>query len=147
MLVVQNATMSIVYTYLVRISYVHLMYLRKTKNAPTVGLEPTTLRFKVSCSTDWASRAAAWRAQETISIETRYWYDWWRECCQDVYPRASPTSNITSWLVTALKCIFLYYHHLISLTKGAYHKYFKYSWCRFAQKVKFLPRFEHGSLD
>ena len=27
-------------------------------NAPNVGLEPTTLRLRVSCSTDWASRAA-----------------------------------------------------------------------------------------
>ena len=28
------------------------------KEAPNVGLEPTTLRLRVSCSTDWASRAA-----------------------------------------------------------------------------------------
>ena len=27
------------------------------KLAPNVGLEPTTLRLRVSCSTDWASRA------------------------------------------------------------------------------------------
>ena len=27
------------------------------KMAPNVGLEPTTLRLRVSCSTDWASRA------------------------------------------------------------------------------------------
>ena len=26
-------------------------------SAPNVGLEPTTLRLRVSCSTDWASRA------------------------------------------------------------------------------------------
>ena len=28
--------------------------------APNVGLEPTTLRLRVSCSTDWASRALAY---------------------------------------------------------------------------------------
>ena len=28
--------------------------------SPNVGLEPTTLRLRVSCSTDWASRAAQW---------------------------------------------------------------------------------------
>ncbi len=28
------------------------------KCSPNVGLEPTTLRLRVSCSTDWASRAA-----------------------------------------------------------------------------------------
>ena len=27
------------------------------KSTPNMGLEPTTLRLKVSCSTDWASRA------------------------------------------------------------------------------------------
>ena len=27
------------------------------ENTPNVGLEPTTLRLRVSCSTDWASRA------------------------------------------------------------------------------------------
>ena len=27
------------------------------KSSPNVGLEPTTLRLRVSCSTDWASRA------------------------------------------------------------------------------------------
>ena len=31
--------------------------LRLKKDAPNVGLEPTTLRLRVSCSTDWASRA------------------------------------------------------------------------------------------
>lgn len=30
----------------------------KKRCAPNVGLEPTTLRLRVSCSTDWASRAA-----------------------------------------------------------------------------------------
>ena len=29
----------------------------KTYSAPNVGLEPTTLRLRVSCSTDWASQA------------------------------------------------------------------------------------------
>ena len=29
------------------------------KTTPNVGLEPTTLRLRVSCSTDWASRAFA----------------------------------------------------------------------------------------
>ena len=28
------------------------------KTSPNVGLEPTTLRLRVSCSTDWASRAS-----------------------------------------------------------------------------------------
>ncbi len=30
---------------------------KKKKTSPNVGLEPTTLRLRVSCSTDWASRA------------------------------------------------------------------------------------------
>ena len=30
---------------------------QQKKSAPNVGLEPTTLRLRVSCSTDWASRA------------------------------------------------------------------------------------------
>ena len=34
---------------------------RKNKIAPNVGLEPTTLRLRVSCSTDWASRAGIFR--------------------------------------------------------------------------------------
>ena len=29
--------------------------------SPNVGLEPTTLRLRVSCSTDWASRATYWK--------------------------------------------------------------------------------------
>ena len=33
----------------------------------TVGLEPTTLRFKVWCSTDWASRA--WRCIEREKVD------------------------------------------------------------------------------
>ena len=34
------------------------VYSRKKKSySPNVGLEPTTLRLRVSCSTDWASRA------------------------------------------------------------------------------------------
>ena len=41
--------------------------------APNVGLEPTTLRLRVSCSTDWASRAvltlvAASRCTDAISV-------------------------------------------------------------------------------
>ena len=31
--------------------------LKQKKLSPNVGLEPTTLRLRVSCSTDWASRA------------------------------------------------------------------------------------------
>ena len=35
-----------------------ILLLLKNKNiSPNVGLEPTTLRLRVSCSTDWASRA------------------------------------------------------------------------------------------
>ena len=30
---------------------------KNIKTSPNVGLEPTTLRLRVSCSTDWASRA------------------------------------------------------------------------------------------
>ena len=132
MLVVQNATMSIVYTYLVRISYVHLMYLRKTKNAPTVGLEPTTLRFKVSCSTDWASRAAALGTKEYGSI--RLWAvlnqgtdgtdggNGAKICISELVQLL--ISQVDFWL--HLKRIFLYYRHWISFTKGAYHKYTRY---------------------
>ncbi len=34
--------------------------------APNVGLEPTTLRLRVSCSTDWASRAAYFQTLGTL---------------------------------------------------------------------------------
>ena len=35
------------------------MKMEEEKNySPDVGLEPTTLRLRVSCSTNWANRAA-----------------------------------------------------------------------------------------
>ena len=37
--------------------YLQLFYTKQKKCSPNVGLEPTTLRLRVSCSTDWASRA------------------------------------------------------------------------------------------
>ena len=43
------------------IFFINRTFLKKIKNykkwSPNVGLEPTTLRLRVSCSTDWASRA------------------------------------------------------------------------------------------
>ena len=36
--------------------------------APNVGLEPTTLRLRVSCSTDWASRARWWVCKFSIGL-------------------------------------------------------------------------------
>ena len=35
----------------------NLLLLKNKNISPNVGLEPTTLRLRVSCSTDWASRA------------------------------------------------------------------------------------------
>ena len=40
---------------------------RKKKNcSPDVGLEPTTLRLRVSCSTDWANQAACFNYPQII---------------------------------------------------------------------------------
>ena len=52
-----------------------------SKSAPNVGLEPTTLRLRVSCSTDWASRAVIvmWKKIQDIWIllltHPTIWYD------------------------------------------------------------------------
>ena len=35
----------------------YIQEVTSAKTTPNVGLEPTTLRLRVSCSTDWASRA------------------------------------------------------------------------------------------
>ena len=43
------------------------------KAAPNVGLEPTTLRLRVSCSTDWASRATAQTPLRTGFGTWRLW--------------------------------------------------------------------------
>ena len=49
------------------------------KSAPNVGLEPTTLRLRVSCSTDWASRAVSMHARNAICLQltskTFFWID------------------------------------------------------------------------
>ena len=46
------------------------------KVTPNVGLEPTTLRLRVSCSTDWASRAdVLWwsNLNYQLNLESRRW--------------------------------------------------------------------------
>ena len=43
------------------------------KVAPNVGLEPTTLRLRVSCSTDWASRAAGDRKGFGVQKDVSCW--------------------------------------------------------------------------
>ena len=40
------------------------------KLAPNVGLEPTTLRLRVSCSTDWASRACCCSLAVSYAMST-----------------------------------------------------------------------------
>ena len=42
---------------------------KKKLRSPNVGLEPTTLRLRVSCSTDWASRAACY-----CTLVLRYYF-------------------------------------------------------------------------
>ena len=73
--------------------YLHLNNNAKTKevdkSSPNVGLEPTTLRLRVSCSTDWASRAYLlwffwikgwcrlmqdWRIMFRLKKRTHPWY-------------------------------------------------------------------------
>ena len=39
------------------------------KWSPNVGLEPTTLRLRVSCSTDWASRAVSTESANLLGFE------------------------------------------------------------------------------
>ena len=41
--------------------------------SPNVGLEPTTLRLRVSCSTDWASRADCISMSQKLAINWSYW--------------------------------------------------------------------------
>ena len=50
----------------------------KQNVSPNVGLEPTTLRLRVSCSTDWASRAVQLNWQKISSwLQLFCWY--WRQ--------------------------------------------------------------------
>ena len=48
--------------------------------SPNVGLEPTTLRLRVSCSTDWASRAVYLLKEDSASTDTCY-----APFCDDLY--------------------------------------------------------------
>ena len=62
--------------------------------SPNVGLEPTTLRLRVSCSTDWASRALAVFCLSNKSrspLPTALWIVWhicfiWMDTCKSRSP-------------------------------------------------------------
>ena len=45
----------------------------KRKISPNVGLEPTTPRLRVSCSTDWASRALHWMPPVIYQVHQLKW--------------------------------------------------------------------------
>ena len=49
-------------------------------SSPNVGLEPTTPRLRVSCSTDWASRACKWMIFD-------FWNSKTNNCSSDSYRR------------------------------------------------------------
>ena len=83
--------------------------------SPNVGLEPTTLRLRVSCSTDWASRAhvVCGLCNKSRSPQTNVlwivWYvffTWIAACrsrspwlnCFELYPsRMCPGLQLQSW--------------------------------------------------
>ena len=62
----------------------------KKDSSPNVGLEPTTLRLRVSCSTDWASRAI--RHLRNLFENS---FSWRVLCCLCLAPwaRRLPTRN------------------------------------------------------
>ena len=63
--------------------------------SPNVGLEPTTLRLRVSCSTDWASRAVekTERIIRKLKWELRRNLFGWNPICSRFGSRVSFSSN------------------------------------------------------
>ena len=62
--------------------------------SPNVGLEPTTLRLRVSCSTDWASRADA-----CVGPHTLVWFlnfSTWLDTCIEL--QFISTAVVAEWL-------------------------------------------------
>ena len=52
---------------------IKMIYFFGKSLSPNVGLEPTTLRLRVSCSTDWASRAvgSATKQKQYLAIKCK----------------------------------------------------------------------------
>ena len=112
----------------------------KMYTTPNVGLEPTTPRLRVSCSTDWASRAGGQGAEVYVTsrstryFPTRFSIDPNKIRFYCIKPGKKVIGN------NAVVLIMLYFRVILLKNKIFFNVVFRWSVISFTSTLNYLPR-------